>query len=87
MFLIGFYQRFLRVYLDILFLGELAPALSAGPKRTRQTYTRYQTLELEKVSLIYKLDKDLYRSVVRWLLRSLICMNSKQDDIGFNNQL
>ena len=25
-------------------------AAAAGPKRTRQTYTRYQTLELEKVS-------------------------------------
>ena len=24
-------------------------AAAAGPKRTRQTYTRYQTLELEKV--------------------------------------
>jgi hypothetical protein len=24
-------------------------AVTAGPKRTRQTYTRYQTLELEKV--------------------------------------
>ena len=25
-------------------------AAAAGPKRTRQTYTRYQTLELEKVT-------------------------------------
>ena len=25
--------------------------MTAGPKRTRQTYTRYQTLELEKVNL------------------------------------
>ena len=27
-------------------------AAAAGPKRTRQTYTRYQTLELEKVIII-----------------------------------
>ena len=27
-------------------------AAAAGPKRTRQTYTRYQTLELEKVMII-----------------------------------
>ena len=34
----------------IFYLAEMAAA--AGPKRTRQTYTRYQTLELEKVIII-----------------------------------
>ena len=32
-------------------------AAAAGPKRTRQTYTRYQTLELEKV-IITRLGVD-----------------------------
>ena len=29
----------------------MSAAVTAGPKRTRQTYTRYQTLELEKVQI------------------------------------
>jgi hypothetical protein len=29
-------------------LAEGEPEIPTGPKRTRQTYTRYQTLELEK---------------------------------------
>lgn len=31
-----------------MFSIEGEPEIPAGPKRTRQTYTRYQTLELEK---------------------------------------
>jgi hypothetical protein len=47
------------------FTAEMA-AVTAGPKRTRQTYTRYQTLELEKVrDLLYTrfhtLEKDKLR--------------------------
>ena len=41
--------HFLSLYVYIYFVSaEMAAA--AGPKRTRQTYTRYQTLELEKVT-------------------------------------
>ena len=47
----------LYIYLNIyvsLYLADMT-AVTTGPKRTRQTYTRYQTLELEKVKiLIYR---------------------------------
>ncbi len=38
------------------FIAEMA-AVTAGPKRTRQTYTRYQTLELEKVRDPYQIPE------------------------------
>ena len=36
----------------IIFFIPAEMAAAAGPKRTRQTYTRYQTLELEKVGQV-----------------------------------
>ena len=33
---------------DFFLFLDVGPAVGGSPKRTRQTYTRYQTLELEK---------------------------------------
>ena len=46
MIILNEYYSFILIL--IIFSAEMAAA--AGPKRTRQTYTRYQTLELEKVT-------------------------------------
>ena len=38
------------IFFESCFIFSAEMAAAAGPKRTRQTYTRYQTLELEKVA-------------------------------------
>ena len=45
----------------VIVSAEMAAA--AGPKRTRQTYTRYQTLELEKVNILLTFYQQDQRSL------------------------
>ena len=55
-------------------------AAAAGPKRTRQTYTRYQTLELEKVIIIIIIIMRTRRVIIRRLqpVRIITLMTTTQ---------
>ena len=49
-------------------------AAATGPKRTRQTYTRYQTLELEKVLVMALVMMVMVMMVMIMLMMAMVMM-------------